>query len=171
MSDNDVLLIATGGTMDKLYNPIKGELTFGAGTQLEKILQQGQCRFPPRIRPAMLMDSLDMVDSDRIRIAEVCNREPEKRIVITHGTDTMVESARIVAERVKGKTIVLTGALTPWSMGNSDAAFNIGTALAYAQILPPNVYIAMHGRYFHWDRVLKDRDEGGFREIDDGPVN
>lgn len=167
MPDSKLLIITTGGTLDKRYDPIKGQFGFGDDTHLEQILAQSYCRTAPRIHKAMLIDSLDMVDSDRLRLAEICKLAPETRIVITHGTDQMVETARVISQSVrrKKKTVVLTGAMVPWALGNSDAPFNLGTAMAFAQLLEPNVYISMHGRAFPWNSTYKDRAEGGFRDI------
>jgi L-asparaginase len=120
------------------------------------------------IRTVMLVDSLDMSEADRELIAENCLQAPESRIVITHGTDTMVETARVVASRVTGKTVVLTGAMVPYAFGSSDGLFNLGSALSFAQALPPGVYVAMNGRYFPWDRVQKNRKTGVFEEIGAG---
>jgi L-asparaginase len=116
------------------------------------------------IRTVMLVDSLDMSDADRDLIAENCAQAPEPRIVVTHGTDTMVETARAVAGRVSDKTVVLTGAMVPYAFGSSDGMFNLGSALSFAQVLPPGVYVAMNGRYFPWDRVRKNTKTGVFEE-------
>jgi L-asparaginase len=116
------------------------------------------------IRTVMLVDSLDMSEADRELIAQNCLQAPETRVVITHGTDTMVETARIVAARVTDKTVVLTGAMVPYAFGSSDGMFNLGSALSFAQVLPPGVYVAMNGRYFPWDRVQKNTKTGVFEE-------
>jgi L-asparaginase len=113
----------------------------------------------------MMIDSLDMTDADRARIVVACARCPETRLVITHGTDTMVETAHAVAHGVTGKTIVLTGAMVPYAFGSSDGLFNLGSALSFAEVLPPGVYIAMNGQHFPWDRVRKNRETGVFERI------
>ena len=116
----------------------------------------------------MMIDSLDMTDADRARIVDECREAAEARIVITHGTDTMVETARGAGGRLPtggGKTIVLTGAMVPYAFGSSDGLFNLGSALSFVQALPPGVYIAMNGRCFEWDRVRKNRDSGTFEDI------
>jgi L-asparaginase len=113
----------------------------------------------------MMIDSLDMTDADRARIAQSCIRCPETRIVITHGTDTMVETARAVAQGVSGKTVVLTGAMVPYAFGSSDGLFNLGSALSFAEVLPHGVYLAMNGQHFVWDRVRKNRETGVFEKI------
>ena len=115
----------------------------------------------------MMVDSLDMSDADRDLIAENCARSPEDRLVITHGTDTMVETARVVAAAVPGKTVVLTGAIVPIAFGSSDGLFNLGSALSFAQVLPPGVYIAMNGRCFAWDNARKNRANGRFEALED----
>jgi L-asparaginase len=112
-----------------------------------------------------MIDSLDMTDADRARIVDACARSPETRIVITHGTDTMVETARAVASGVIGKTVVLTGAMVPYAFGSSDGLFNLGSALSFAEVLPSGVYIAMNGQHFPWDRVRKNRETGVFERI------
>jgi L-asparaginase len=113
----------------------------------------------------MMIDSLEMTDVDRALIVQNCWRSPEDRIVITHGTDTMTDTAAELARSVSGKTIVLTGAMIPYAFGSSDGLFNLGSALSFAQILPPGVYIAMNGQSFPWDRVRKNRERGEFEEI------
>ena len=117
------------------------------------------------IRTVMLIDSLDMSEADREIIARTCLQAPESRVLVTHGTDTMVETARVIASRVEGKTVVLTGAMVPYAFGSSDGLFNLGSALSFAQVLPPGVYVAMNGRYFPWDRVSKNRKTGVFEEV------
>lgn len=112
-----------------------------------------------------MKDSLDMSDEDRKVILENCKKAPEDRIVITHGTDTMVETAKVLASEIKSKTIVLTGAMIPYAFDNSDALFNLGNALAFVQVLPSGIYIAMNGKYFSWDNVRKNKDIGEFEEI------
>jgi L-asparaginase len=113
----------------------------------------------------MLVASLDMSEADRELIAQNCLQAPESRIVVTHGTDTMVETAKAIAAAVTGKTVVLTGAMVPYAFGSSDGMFNLGSALSFAQVLPPGVYVAMNGRYFPWDRVQKNKKTGVFEEV------
>ena len=113
----------------------------------------------------MMIDSLEMTDEDRSLIAHQCTQCEEDKIVITHGTDTMSETARLLAEKIKNKTIVLTGAMIPIKFGSSDGLFNLGSALAFAQTLPSGVYVAMNGRYFNWNNVRKNKQTGIFEEI------
>ena len=126
----------------------------------------GRSRVETIIETLMMIDSLEMRDAHRARIVEACVRCLEDRIVITHGTDTMVETARAVAKGVAGKTIVLTGAMVPYAFGSSDGLFNLGSALSFAEVLPPGVYIAMNGRHFAWDRVRKNREAGVFESTE-----
>ncbi|HEY7187382.1 MAG TPA: asparaginase domain-containing protein [Vicinamibacterales bacterium] len=156
-----IRVIVTGGTFDKTYDEINGRLSF-ATTHLPEMLRLGRSRVETTIESLMMIDSLDMTDADRARIAQSCIRCPETRIVITHGTDTMVETARVVAQGVSGKTVVLTGAMVPYAFGSSDGLFNLGSALSFAEVLPPGVYIAMNGQHFPWDRVRKNRQTGVF---------
>jgi len=158
-----IRILVTGGTFDKQYDEIHGRLHF-TETQLPEMLRLGRCRVDLSIRTVMLVDSLEMSDGDRNLIAQNCAQAPESRIVITHGTDTMVETARAIAQAGTGKTIVITGAMVPYAFGSSDGLFNLGSALSFVQTLPPGVYIAMNGRYFQWDRVRKNRQTGVFEE-------
>ncbi len=131
------------------------------------MLRLGRCRLEIAVRTLMMIDSLDMTDADRAIIVEQCRQAPESRIVVTHGTDTMVETARALAAAFpagSAKTIVLTGAMVPYAFGSSDGLFNLGSALSFVQVLPGGVYIAMNGRWFRWDRVRKNRDTGTFEE-------
>ena len=156
----------TGGTFDKTYDEITGRLSFGE-THLPEMLRLGRCRVEVTIRTLMMVDSLEMTDADRERIVRGCAECPEHRIVVTHGTDTMVETAAAIARGVTGKTVVLAGAMIPYAFGSSDGLFNLGSALSFAQVLPPGVYVAMNGRHFAWNRVRKNRETGIFQEIDD----
>jgi len=156
-----IRIVVTGGTFDKTYDEINGRLSFGA-THLPEMLRLGRSRVETTIETLMMIDSLDMTDADRARIVHACARSPEDRIVITHGTDTMVDTARAVAHGVTGKTVVLTGAMVPYAFGSSDGLFNLGSALSFAEVLPPGVYIAMNGQHFPWDRVRKNREAGVF---------
>lgn len=156
-----VRIFVTGGTFDKTYDEIGGRLAFG-DTHLPEMLTLGRCRLDVSIRTLMMIDSLDMSDADRDLIVRNCAQCEESRILITHGTDTMVETAAALARAVTGKTIVLTGAMIPYAFGSSDGLFNLGSALSFAQVLPHGVYIAMNGQHFAWDRVRKNRATGVF---------
>jgi L-asparaginase len=156
-----VRIFVTGGTFDKEYDEIHGSLYF-KDTHLPEMLALGRCRVPVEIETLMMVDSLDMEAEDRNRIAEACRRAAESRIVVTHGTDTMVETAGVLASDVPDKTIVLTGAMIPIAFGSSDGLFNLGGALTATQTLPPGVWVAMNGRVFPWDRVRKNRETGVF---------
>jgi len=156
-----IRIVVTGGTFDKTYDEINGRLSFGS-THLPEMLRLGRSRVETTTETLMMIDSLDMTDADRARIVDACARCPEDRIVVTHGTDTMVETARAVAHGVAGKTVVLTGAMVPYAFGSSDGLFNLGSALSFAEVLPPGVYIAMNGQHFAWDRVRKNRSTGVF---------
>ena len=157
-------IFVTGGTFDKTYDEIHGRLAF-ENTHLHEMLRLGRSRVPVTVRTLMMVDSLDMTETDRQLIVASCARCEQLRIVITHGTDTMVETAQAVARGVTGKTIVLTGAMVPYAFGSSDGLFNLGSALSFAQVLPAGVYIAMNGRHFAWDKVRKNRETGVFEEI------
>ncbi|MDP2958804.1 MAG: asparaginase domain-containing protein [Longimicrobiales bacterium] len=160
-----IRLFVTGGTFDKEYDEINGRLFF-EDTHLPQMLELGRCRVDVRVRTLMMIDSLEMTDADRELIAHNCAEAPERAIVLTHGTDTMVETARVLAEKAQGKTIVLTGAMIPIAFGSSDGLFNLGGAITAAQVLPPGVYITMNGRVFGWDQVRKNRDTGVFEEVE-----
>ncbi|MEN9598787.1 MAG: hypothetical protein RL596_1098 [Bacteroidota bacterium] len=157
-------IIVTGGTFDKEYNFISGELYFRE-THMQELLEKGRSQLPVRISQLMLKDSLEMTQQDRELIAASCNASEEERIVITHGTDTMTETAQFLANKIMDKTVVLTGAMIPIKFGSSDGLFNLGSALAFAQSLPHGIYVAMNGRYFHWDKVRKNRQSGIFEEL------
>jgi L-asparaginase len=159
-----IRLFVTGGTFDKEYNELTGALSFKE-THVLEMLRLGRCRLNVSVQTLMMIDSLDMTDADRAHIVSACTGAAETRIVVTHGTDTMVETARALAEANapgNGKTIVLTGAMVPYAFGSSDGLFNLGSALSFAQVLGAGVYIAMNGRYFSWDRVRKNRETGVF---------
>jgi L-asparaginase len=158
-----IRIFITGGTFDKEYNEVNGELFF-KDSHLHHMLQRGRSRIPVQIRTLMMMDSRDMTDEDRMNIAQNCIKAEEDRIIITHGTDTMVETARLLLDQIKDKTVILTGAMIPFTFGSSDGMFNLGSAIAYAQTLPHGVYIAMNGRYFKADNVRKNRAIGEFEE-------
>jgi L-asparaginase len=159
-----IRILITGGTFDKEYDEINGRLFF-KDSHLPEMLTLGRARINLEVRTLMMVDSLDMTDADRNLIAEQCRATPGERIVITHGTDTMAETARFIAERVHGKTIVLTGAMIPYKFGSSDGLFNLGSALAFVQALPVGVYIAMNGRCFTAAAVRKNKQTGIFEEV------
>jgi L-asparaginase len=156
-----IQIFITGGTFDKEYNELTGELFFKE-THVRDMLRLGRSLLEVEIDTLMMIDSLQMTDSDRRLILDRCNATPHSRIVITHGTDTMEQTAAVLGEGVSGRTIVLTGAMVPYQFGSSDGMFNLGTALAFAQTLPPGVYISMNGRYFPWYAVRKNRARGVF---------
>jgi L-asparaginase len=156
-----IRIFVTGGTFDKAYDEIRGRLSFG-DTHLHEMLRLGRAHVPVSVRTLMMVDSLDMTDADRDVIVRNCAQCDETCIVITHGTDTMVETAAALARGVTGKTIVLTGAMIPYAFGSSDGLFNLGSALSFVQVLPPGVYVAMNGQHFAWDRVRKNRETGVF---------
>ena len=126
---------------------------------------KGRCRMEVDVKTLMMIDSLDMTDHDRALIAEQCIQSEEKQIIITHGTDTMADTARYLADKIKDKTVVLTGAMIPYKFGSSDGLFNLGSAMAFVQTLPLGVYVAMNGKYFNWDNVRKNRETGRFEEL------
>lgn len=159
-----VRILITGGTFDKEYDEITGQLYF-KDTHMQEILELGRSRLDVKIRTLMLIDSLDMTDDDRALILENCKRIDEDQIVVTHGTDTMTKTAKLLANANMDKTIVLTGAMIPYKFGSSDGLFNFGGALAFAQALPYGVYLAMNGRYFDWDKVTKNKKTGIFEEL------
>ena len=158
-----IRVFVTGGTFDKEYDELTGRLFF-RNTHLPEMLRLARCRAPLELQTLMMVDSLDMTDEDRRRIVSEVRACPEGRIVITHGTDTMVETARAILAAGLGKTVVLTGAMVPYAFGSSDGLFNLGSALSFAQVLPSGVYVAMNGRCFPGDRVRKDRERGVFEE-------
>ena len=159
-----IRILITGGTFDKEYNERTGQLFF-KDTHIAEMLRLGRSRVEVTIRTVMMIDSLEMTEADRALIVQNCLQSDEDRIVITHGTDTMSESATAVARAVSGKTVVFTGAMIPYAFGSSDGLFNLGSALSFVQVLPPGVYIAMNGKCFPWDRVRKNRERGEFEEI------
>ena len=159
-----IRIFITGGTFDKEYNEITGQLYFN-DTHLHDLLDMGRSKVSVEIRTLMMVDSLEMTDEDRELIAHQCNQCEEDKIVLTHGTDTMSETAKMLAQKVKDKTIILTGAMIPIKFGSSDGLFNLGSALAFAQTLPVGVYVAMNGRYFNWNNVRKNKQTGVFEEV------
>ncbi len=159
-----IRIFITGGTFDKEYNELNGQLYF-KDSHLKEMLSLGRCLVQTDIRTLMMIDSLYLKDEDRELIADNCAKCDEKQIIITHGTDTMVETAKVIAEKVNDKTIILTGAMIPYKFGSSDGLFNLGSAVAFVQTLPPGVYIAMNGRYFLWDNCQKNKKAGIFEEL------
>ncbi len=159
-----IYIFVTGGTFDKEYDMINGKLYFDE-THIPEMLDLGRCTLDIKVRTLMMIDSLEMTIQDREIIRDNCARSDAKRIVITHGTDTMVQTAELLAEAELDKTIVITGALIPYKFGSSDGFFNIGNALAFAQTLPAGVYIAMNGRWFNWNDVKKNRSTGYFENL------
>ena len=159
-----IRILVTGGTFDKEYDELTGRLYF-KDTHVAEMLRLGRSRVEVTIRTVMMIDSLEMTDADRGLIVQNCAQSPEDRIVITHGTDTMTDTAAAIAHAISGKTIVLTGAMIPYAFGSSDGLFNLGSALSFVQALPAGVYIAMNGKCFRCDRVRKNRERGEFEEI------
>ena len=159
-----IRVFVTGGTFDKEYNELTGELYFN-DTHIHDLLDLGRSRLHVEIRTLMMIDSLKMTDSDRQLIVSQCKSCEESKIVITHGTDTMSVTAQYLAKQNIDKTIVLTGAMIPIKFGSSDGLFNLGSAFAFVQTLPNGIYIAMNGRYFNWDNVVKNTQTGIFEEI------
>ena len=164
MNPEPVRVLVTGGTFDKEYNELNGSLFF-KDTHLPEMLRLGRSRIDVSISTLMMIDSLEMTAADRARIVEECATAGEARILITHGTDTMVETAAALAAAGSGKTIVLTGAMIPYAFGSSDGLFNLGSALSFVQVLPAGVYVSMNGRAFPWDRVRKNRETGVFEAL------
>lgn len=161
-----IQVFVTGGTFDKEYNYLNGELYF-KDTHLKEMFELGRSGVEIDIKTLMMVDSLDMREEERSIIAYHCQKTSSRHILITHGTDTMVETAKHLANlAIEGKTIVLTGAMVPYAFGtSSDGFFNLGSALAFAQVLAPGVYVVMNGRFFDWNRVRKNKQTGYFEEI------
>ena len=167
MADNNpkyIKIFATGGTFDKEFNEINGKLFFKE-TNLFELLNLGRSQVEIQIETLMMIDSLKMTDLEREYIVTKCQKEKTKKIIITHGTDTMVETAKEVAKVIKNKVVIFTGAMIPIKFGSSDGLFNLGSALSFAQILEPGVYITMNGQYFHYDNVRKNKKLGIFERI------
>ncbi len=159
-----IKIFVTGGTFDKEYNELTGTLFFKT-THLGEMLSLGRSRIDVSVTTLMMIDSLEMTEADRQKITRRCRTTPEEKIVITHGTDTMTDTAKYLAAAKMNKTIILTGAMIPYKFGSSDGLFNLGSALAFVQTLPHGVYISMNGRYFSWDNVRKNKTIGEFEEI------
>ncbi len=162
--DCRIMIFVTGGTFDKEYDEINGQLIF-KDTHINEMLALGRCRLDLEVRMLMMIDSLYMKDTDREIILQNCINTPYKHILITHGTDTMENTAKYLGKRIKNKTVVLTGAMIPYRFGSSDGMFNLGSSLAFVQLLPSGVYISMNGKYFHYDNVKKNKKLGIFEEI------
>jgi L-asparaginase len=161
-----IRVLVTGGTFDKEYNELNGQLYF-KDTHLNELLEMGRNKVPVEIETLMMIDSLEMSNTHREMILNKCIASAEKQIIITHGTDTMAETAGYLAKNISNKTVVLTGAMIPIKFGSSDGLFNLGSAFAFVQSLPNGVYIAMNGRYFFWDNVRKNKETGRFEELID----
>jgi L-asparaginase len=160
-----IQVFVTGGTFDKEYNFTNGELYF-KDTHLPEMFKRGRCTVPIDIKTLMMVDSLEMTDADRLNIIHNCTRTNAEKILITHGTDRIVQTAEALAHASLNKTIVLTGAMVPYAFGtSSDGFFNLGSALAFVQILPPGVFIVMNGRWYEWNKVRKNKDTGFFEAI------
>ena len=159
-----VKIFITGGTFDKEYDEITGKLFF-KDTHMREMLELGRSKLDVNIRTLMMIDSLDMSPEDRQLIVENCRKADEDQIIITHGTDTMTETGKVLAEAKLEKTIVLTGAMIPYKFGSSDGLFNLGSALGFVQSLPHGVYVAMNGRCFDYDKVRKNKETGVFEKL------
>ena len=162
--DTGIVILVTGGTFDKEYNEITGNLFFN-DSHIREMLDLGRCRLEVDIKKLMLKDSLDMEEIDRKLILDACLQTSATKLVITHGTDTMSETAEFLSENIRNKTIVFTGAMIPYKFGASDGLFNLGSALTAVQTLNNGIYIAINGNIFKWDQVKKNRDEGIFELI------
>lgn len=160
-----IQIFITGGTFDKSYNHISGDLFFEK-THIPEMLKRSKSRLNVEVKTLMMIDSLEMTESDINNIIKECKDSKSKRIVITHGTDTMVNTARKIAKKINNKTIVLTGAMIPYAFGSSsDGFFNLGSALSFVQTLETGIYIAMNGQYFNYNNVIKDKEKGYFKSL------
>jgi L-asparaginase len=160
-----IRILVTGGTFDKEYDELSGQLFF-KDTHLPEMLRRGRCMLDVQLETVMMVDSLDIDEAGRARIVDRVRTSQESAIIVSHGTDTMVETARALASAaLAGKTIVLTGAMVPYAFGSSDGLFNLGSALSFVQVLPPGVYVAMNGQHFRWDDVRKNRVSGCFETL------
>jgi L-asparaginase len=158
-----IRIIVTGGTFDKEYNELNGKLFFKK-THINEMLKLGRSKVQTVIKSLMMIDSLYMTDKDRLKILQDCKTAKEKNIVITHGTDTMEDTAKVLGEKIKDKTVIITGAMVPYKFGSSDGMFNLGSAISYAQVLPHGVYVAMNGKCFRWKNVTKNKRKGIFEK-------
>ncbi len=159
-----IKILITGGTFDKEYNELTGELFFNH-THVPEMLKLGRARLDINLETVMMVDSLHIKESDMQKLLDICNESSEDKILITHGTDKMVATAKTLGQKIKDKTVVLTGAIIPYAFGSSDGLFNLGSALAFVQSLPNGVYISMNGRYFNWYNAVKNKQIGEFEEI------
>ena len=159
--NSKILILVTGGTFDKEYNEITGKLFF-SNSHIKEMLDLGRCKINVEIKNLMLKDSLDIEKKDRELILKACLETNEKKLVITHGTDTMTETAKLLADNIKDKIIVFTGAMIPYKFGASDGLFNLGSALTAVQTLKNGTYITINGNIFKWDEVQKNREKGVF---------
>ena len=159
-----IRVLVTGGTFDKEYNELTGSLFF-KDSHVSEMLELGRCGLDVEVRRLMMIDSTEMTETDRELILRSCTDAFDERVVITHGTDTMTDTARYLGERIHDQTIVLTGAMVPYTFGSSDGLFNLGSALAFAQTLPHGVYVVMNGRCFEWNNVRKNKGTGRFEEL------
>ena len=162
---SEIKFVITGGTIDKLYNELDGSLIF-TESHIPAMLKQARCNVDITTETVMLKDSLEMDDNDRELISKKCASYQESKILISHGTDTMVETAAVLAEKISGKTIVLFGAIIPFTINYSDSLFNLGCAVSAVQCLPEGIYISMNGKVFPWDDVRKNKTEGIFQTKD-----
>jgi len=166
MNDMQIRILVTGGTFDKEYDELTGRLFF-LDTHVEEMLRRGRARLELAVETVMMIDSLEMDDVGRATIVARCREAAERAIVITHGTDTMCDTAAALSNASLGdKTVILTGAMVPYAFGSSDGLFNLGSALSFAQVLEPGVYVAMNGRHFPWNAVRKNRQTGVFEAIE-----
>ncbi len=159
-----IQILVTGGTFDKEYNELDGSLYFKE-THLQEMLEKGRSRLDLQIETLFMKDSLEFTENERAKIQQACAKASSDRILITHGTDTMTQTAEYLANQISAKTIVLTGAMIPYKFGSSDGMFNLGSALAFVQILPPGVYISMNGKIFEAGNVRKNLSKGEFEAI------
>jgi L-asparaginase len=162
---SQVRILVTGGTFDKEYDEVRGRLYF-KHTHVPEMLERGRCRLDVVVETVMMLDSLELDAAGRTEIVRRCRESAEQAVVVTHGTDTMADTAvALGTAAIDTKTIVLTGAMVPYAFGSSDGLFNLGSALSFVQILPPGVYVAMNGQHFRWDRVRKNIVTGVFESI------
>lgn len=159
-----IRVLVTGGTFDKEYDELTGRLFF-RDTHLPEMLRRGRCRLDVTLETVMMIDSLELDDGGRAKIVERARASRETSLVVTHGTDTIVRTAEALAAAALDKTIVLTGAMIPYAFGSSDGLFNLGSALSFAQVLAPGVYVAMNGQHFQWNAVRKNTETGTFEAV------
>ncbi len=157
-------IIATGGTFEKHYDEITGELVF-ISSHIPAMMERARVSRSYSFEELSMLDSLDMQEDDRENILKSCHETPADRVVIVHGTDTMQDTAAVLGKAALKKTIVLTGAMIPYEFDHSDAFFNLGFAVSAVQLLPIGVYILMNGQIFEWDKVTKNRRAGVFEAV------